>query len=138
MVSKHLAMQAEGAEIQYLSQRWRLLPGDQQGAGVLLDDLLRAQERLADSELDFARSQFAYNMSLVELKRVTGTLLEWQTIAPLQTCEDGLPTVKLQKANARPMPANAAPAPMGLDGPELVPAPDATTTRSTRRLPTVR
>lgn len=131
LVSKHLAMQAEAAEIHYLRERWRLLPGDQQGAGVMLDDLLRAQERLADSEQEFARSQMDYNMSLVELKRVTGTLLEWEAIAPVETCQECLPTLRPEKVGRKPTPAS----PPAI---EQLPVEPPTTTRATRRLPAVR
>jgi outer membrane protein TolC len=143
LVSKFFAMQAEQAEITYLRERWRLLPDELQGAGVLLDDVLRAQERLADSELDFARAQLAYNMALVELKRVSGSLLEWEAISPVETCQECLPTLRHEKAHTRvapggpggsiitPLPAPATPPVEQLPNAE-------TTQRAIQRLPRVR
>lgn len=137
--SKFRAMQAEQAEIDYLTQRWKLLPDDQQGAGVVLDDVLRAQERLADSEAEFAQSQLAYNMALVELKRVTGSLLEWEAITPHESCHDCLPTLTHQKGTevpvARPAPAVTAP-PKPLT--ERIPTPPPSATRVPSRLPLAR
>jgi outer membrane protein TolC len=143
LVSKHYAMQAEEAEIVYLQERWRLLPDEQQGAGVLLDDVLRAQERLADAELEFAQAQLAYNMALIELKRVSGSLLEWEAIVPGELCHDCLPTIVLDKANAA--------APCEVPGPIITPLPppappaaaatydaETTTRRTIERLPRVR
>ena len=97
MVSKYHAMKADQAEINYLTERWRLLPGDQQVAGVVLDDLLTAQERLADAEFGFARSLVAYNVSLVNLRKTTGTLLAYDEITQMEGCQDGLPTLMLGK-----------------------------------------
>jgi outer membrane protein TolC len=139
MVSKNMAMQAEAAEIQYLRERWRLLPGEEQGAGVVLDDVLRAQERLADSEFEFARAQMSYNMALVELKRVTGTLLEWEAIAPIETCDEGLPTLRPEKTVARPPASILAPHPAPRTPPiERLPDELPTTMRAIQRLPTTR
>jgi outer membrane protein TolC len=142
MISKRVAMQAEAAEIDYLRERWRLLPGDQQGAGVVLDDILRAQERLADAEMEFARAQMDYNMALVDLKRVTGTLLEWEAIVPAEMCEEGLPTLRPEKAAKQgsqtpssiiaPLPAAGAPAI------ERLPDEATTTTRAIRCRPAPR
>lgn len=97
MVSKSQAIRADEAEIGYLVERWRLLPGDQQVAGVVLDDVLNAQERLADAELDFTRAQVAYNVALINLKRVTGTLLDFEAVAQIDACQDGLPTLLMSK-----------------------------------------
>ncbi len=43
MYSKSQAMAANDGEVQYLRERWRLLPGDQQVAGIVLHDLLNAR-----------------------------------------------------------------------------------------------
>ena len=43
VVSRYHAMAANEAEIAYLGERWRLLPGDDLAAGVMLDDLLSAR-----------------------------------------------------------------------------------------------
>jgi len=98
MISRRHAMAADQAEIDYLLDRWKLLPGDQQMAGIVLDDVLKAQERLADASLEFATAKVAYNLSLVNVKRVTGTLLDCEAITQMETCVDNLPTLLLDKA----------------------------------------
>jgi hypothetical protein len=75
MVSKWQAMIAADAETRYLGQRWRLLPGYDTTTPFLLEDLLDAQERLAEEEAGFVTSQVDYTLALIELKRVTGTLM---------------------------------------------------------------
>lgn len=80
MVSRFRAMVAFQAEIEQLTQRWRLLPGDQTVAGVVLDELLTSQERLANAEGDFLAAQVNYQVSTINLARVTGVLLACQNI----------------------------------------------------------
>ena len=75
LVSKSHAIIAGEAEIEYLTARWRALPADQQSAGFVLDDLLTAQERLAQAEFDFASAETAYNMAPIGLNRAMGTLV---------------------------------------------------------------
>jgi outer membrane protein len=80
MLSKYHAMAAGEAEIAYQSARWRALPGDQQTAGFALDELLTAQERLAQSEFDFAAAEAGYNMAMISLCRATGTMINSQNL----------------------------------------------------------
>lgn len=134
MVSKYHAMAADEAEIQYLTERWRLLPGDQQVAGVVLEDLLDAQERLATAEFGFTNALVAYNLSLINLKKVTGTLLEYQEINFGETTVSGLPTMTVEKqptATPTPLP------PLAPQGPTLV-EPSARRSAPVERLPTIR
>ena len=76
MTSHYHAILGGEAEIEHLEQRWRMLPGDQPSAGIVLDDLLNAQERLGRAEASFADTLVAYNIALVQLKRATGVLLQ--------------------------------------------------------------
>jgi hypothetical protein len=123
MLSKQHAIAADEAEISYLTDRWRLLPGDQQVAGVLLEDLLSAQDRLADAELGYTSSLVAYNVALIDLKRATGTLLEFEQITPAEACCDGLPTLMLEKASAPSDPTpEAVPPPESLPQPQAAPS----------------
>ena len=80
MVSKYHAMAAGEAEIAYLTARWRALPGDQQNAGFALDELLSAQERLAQAEFDFATAEAGYNVALIGLCCATGTMVNRRTL----------------------------------------------------------
>jgi outer membrane protein TolC len=80
MVSKFHAMAAGEAEISYLTSRWRALPGDDQNGGFMLDELLTAQERLAQAEYEFASAEAAYNLALITHSRAIGTLVGTQEI----------------------------------------------------------
>lgn len=75
MVNRHESMQATGEEMDYLRDRWDLLPGGS-STTQLLEDLLDAQERLADDEAAFVSAQINYVLSLASLRRAMGTLLE--------------------------------------------------------------
>jgi outer membrane protein TolC len=97
LLSRSQAMLANDGEVRYLRERWQLLPGDQQVAGVVLHDLLNAQERLADAEFAFARSLVDYNVALINLKRCTGTLLQYEKITETEVDENGVPRLTLGK-----------------------------------------
>jgi outer membrane protein TolC len=75
MIGKYQAMIAAEAESSYLDRRWRLVPGYDAATPYLLEDLLDAQERLADEEAGFVTAQVNYTLALIELKRATGTLM---------------------------------------------------------------
>ena len=111
MQSRSQAMLANDSEVQYLADRWRLLPGDQQVAGVVLHDLLNAQERLADAEMGYARSLVEYNVALINLKRCTGTLLQYEKIVETQSSEGGVPNLNLSKPTGPPNGAYQQPTP---------------------------
>jgi hypothetical protein len=97
MISHYHAILGSEAEIEHLEQRWRLLPGDQPAAGIVLDDLLNAQERLARAEASYADTLVAYNVAQVQLKRATGVLLQCQPL--VATAQ--LPTRISQPAQAK-------------------------------------
>jgi outer membrane protein TolC len=80
MTSHYHAIRGGEAEIEHLERRWRLLPGEQPAAGIVLDDLLNAQERLSRAEASYADTLVAYNVALVQLKRATGVLLQFQPL----------------------------------------------------------
>ena len=75
MLGHFQAMIAAENEAQYLEERWKLIPGNDQTISFLLEDLLDAQERVATEEGDYTASQVAYVLSVVGLKRATGILL---------------------------------------------------------------
>jgi outer membrane protein len=108
MVSKYQAMKADQAEIDYLTSRWRLLAGDQQLAGVVLNDLLDAHERLAEAEYDFAAAEAAYNIALVKLNVVMGILLQTQRVEMIDSSENGVPSIDI---HSQPQPLNNMPMP---------------------------
>ncbi len=75
MASKKQAIDAASREVSYLKERWELLPDPNESAVLLIEDLLDAQERLADEEQEFVRAQVAYAMSWVQLRKAMGVLL---------------------------------------------------------------
>lgn len=75
MLSHFQAMVAAENEASYLEERWKLLPGNDQSLSFLLENLLDAQVRVAAEEADFVNSQVGYVLSVVNLKRSTGILL---------------------------------------------------------------
>jgi outer membrane protein TolC len=74
--AQYLSMQAANSEIKYLEARWRFLPSEEQVAGIVLEDLLDAQDRCGNAEFNFASAQVAYNIALANLNRATGLLLQ--------------------------------------------------------------
>ena len=123
MVSKYHAMAAGEAEIAYLTARWRALPGDQQTAGFALDELLAAQERLAQAEFDFATAEVGYNVALIGLCRAMGTMVNEQNLDDIlkQPCFARLKKDAMEQAAAdtavrprqpRPEVAMAQPSPL--------------------------
>ena len=75
MLSRFQSMVAADTEANYLLERWKLLPGNDQTTSFLLEDLLDAQERVAMEEQDFVEAQVAYVLSVVRLKKASGILL---------------------------------------------------------------
>jgi outer membrane protein TolC len=55
--AKRQAMRAAQAEVDYLYARWQLLPENGRSPSAMLDDLLRAQDRLAMEEQGAAQAQ---------------------------------------------------------------------------------
>jgi outer membrane protein TolC len=97
------AIRANAAELEFLTRRWRLLPSDRQLTSVVLENLLDAQERLADAERTYTRALVLYNLALVKQQRAQGTLLSVDAVIQGVACEDGLPRLLLGP------PASAAP-----------------------------
>lgn len=97
MLGHYQAMVASENEAKYLEERWKLLPGNDQTISFLLEDLLDAQERVANEEADFVTSQVAYVMSVVKLKRDTGILLSIQeaNAAPPEPAGSAQPSTQL-------------------------------------------
>ncbi|WP_345689466.1 TolC family protein [Novipirellula caenicola] len=77
MVVKQQSIVAQKREVDYLQQRWELLPDPNESAILLIDDLLDAQERLADEERAYVNAQVAYVMSWVNLRKAMGMLLRF-------------------------------------------------------------
>ncbi len=74
MTVKKQAIAAAEREVAYLEQRWQLLPDPNESAVLLIEDLLDAQERLADEERAFVTAQVGYALSWVQLRKSMGIL----------------------------------------------------------------
>jgi hypothetical protein len=67
---------------------------------LYLEDVLAAQDRLAAAEFGFLQAQTTYNLSLMNLKRAMGTLLQDERIETNVACLDCLPTTMIEKQPA--------------------------------------
>lgn len=95
--AKFHSMQAAAKRLENIEQRWAALPGVESSIGLYLDDVLSAQQELADAEYEFAKSETTYNLALMNLKRAAGTLLLHEQIQTGVASMDGLPTKVLSK-----------------------------------------
>lgn len=80
MVAKQKSVLAAGNEVRYLQQRWDILPNPEESAILLIEDLLDAQERLANEEQAFVSAQVGYAMSWIGLRRTMGILLRIEDV----------------------------------------------------------
>ncbi|MEL7338429.1 MAG: TolC family protein, partial [Planctomycetota bacterium] len=96
--TKYDAMKATVDERDTIQQRWELLTGTDGDGGIVLDNLLRAQERLTQSEFQYLQSLMTFNLALVNLKRAEGTLLQSEGIIQQRGCVGGLPFLTNEKA----------------------------------------
>jgi len=100
--AKEQAMDARNRQLEYLTQRWEKLPGQDLSASLALENLLNAQTQLGQAEYDFLQSQMTYNLSLTNLKKSTGTLLQHESVSLSDTCVGKLPTRIASKPNLGP------------------------------------
>ncbi len=98
--AKDRAMDAAAEEVSYLFDRWQLLPVDNGSASLLLEDLLEAQDRLADGELGLLQALLDHNLSQVTFKRSIGTLLSNHQVAIDRNCNCNLPQQEVRQAGA--------------------------------------
>jgi len=82
MLGKYQAMVAAQNEVAYLQDRFSLLPRVEDSTMLLLEDLLDGYERLADEESAFVQSQTGYALSIIQLRRATGTLMRSRQATP--------------------------------------------------------
>lgn len=89
--AKRRAMEAAAAEVNYLRDRWQLLPSDNGSASLLLEDLLDAQERLTEAEEGLLQSKLEYSLAQFAYKKAIGALLSQNQIAIDRDCQCNLP-----------------------------------------------
>lgn len=71
----HESLEAAAAELDYLLDRWRMLPGDDRLASLLLDEALGALDRLVAAESAYAQAQVDYALAITRYKRAAGMLI---------------------------------------------------------------
>jgi outer membrane protein TolC len=104
--AKYHSMDAAAKRLDNIEQRWAALPGVESSIGLYLDDVLTAQEQLAEAEFEFAKSETTYNLALMNLKRATGMLLQHEQIREGVANVGDLPSRILEKTIVQPqMPA---------------------------------
>ncbi len=82
LLGKYQAMAAAQNEVSYLQDRFEKLAAPDESSTLLLEDLLDGYERLADEEASFVQSQTNYALSIIQLRRATGTMLRSRHDAP--------------------------------------------------------
>ncbi len=74
--AKQQAVQAREEQLNNLTLRWERLPPAETTASLMLENILSAQGLLAAAEHEYLRSQVTYSLSLTNLRRATGTLMQ--------------------------------------------------------------
>ncbi len=97
MLAKQQQIAATTSDAASIANRWEMLPGADGTAAVVLDQLLRAQERQTAAENDFLMAELTYNLALTNLKKSTGELLQSEMITEGRVCECGTPRTILEK-----------------------------------------
>ena len=83
--SKARLLQTAVDEEQIQARRWELTGGDGSRVGLVLENLLDAQQRRTDAERELVTVQSDYMAALIELQRAMGTLLQLEGIEPLRS-----------------------------------------------------
>ena len=71
-----------------LTRRWEAMAGDGGNVGVVLENLLDAQQRRTEAEREWVSARTDYLISLIDLQRAMGTLLITEAIMPLRNRSD--------------------------------------------------
>lgn len=120
--AKEQAVTATAVEVNVLATRWRMLPQADQAAGLILEDLLRAHDRLLEAEEALALALVSHHQALIELRRVTGTLVEFTPLPPVDAPGSSAPAPPPPPPRPQPGPPAQlspvfAPPPPGAGGP---------------------
>ena len=86
--SKRTLVEAAREEEYVLTRRWELIAGDGSAIGVVLENLLDAQQRRTDAEIEMVSTQADYMIAMVELQRAIGKLLVNEGITPTRADSD--------------------------------------------------
>ena len=106
--ARSLALAAAEAEAETIEQRWNRMVDGNGSAGLNLESLLRAQERVTQTERDYLTSILTYNLAMVNLKRANGTLLNSENVTVDVGNEDGCKSIEVNKTGPSngPFPAS--------------------------------
>jgi len=102
ILAKGRAMQAAEERLDYIHERWQHLAGVERSADLHLEDLLLAQQQLAAAEFQHLQAATTYSVSLMNLKRATGSLLQDERISHTVVQMDTLPAAILAKEQVAP------------------------------------
>ncbi|MCA9211542.1 MAG: TolC family protein [Planctomycetales bacterium] len=102
MHTKYQSMTSAKQEAETLERRWKQLADAESSGALMLEALLRAQERVTKAEGDFLTAQMTYNLSLMNVKRAMGVLIESENGETLRGCECGVPSLELDKHDLQP------------------------------------
>ena len=104
------ALAAAEAEANTIEQRWKRMVDGNGSAALNLESLLRAQERVTQTERDYLTSILTYNLAMVNLKRANGTLLNSENVNVDVGNEDGCKSIEIDKAgpSVEPLPVAQA------------------------------
>lgn len=98
--AKQRSLVAAISDAETIEARWQRVVGGDGSASLNLESLLRAQERVTETESELLNAQLTYNLALINLRRANGTLLEVEQIDTVRGCEDGIPTIILEKGES--------------------------------------
>lgn len=130
MVSRYQSMLAVDNEVRYLFHRWTAIPGIDDSAAFLLENLLDAQYRLTEEESALVRAQVGYAMAIVRMKSEMGTLLRLVPdntgVSPEAATSERVRDSNLPSHNAEPLPSVS---------PDAVESESVTSSAATMRLP---
>lgn len=78
--TKAQALYSATREAEALRTRWQMLPKTDGTSSLSLESLLAAQQRIADTEAELTQAQLVYTLSISNLLRTNGTLLQVQEL----------------------------------------------------------
>lgn len=112
MILKYKSMKAAVARVSALKTRWDMLPGEDQSGALYLQNLLDAQAKATLTEAQFAQARLTYSLSLMNLKKATGTLLKYEMVTQLRDESHSIPQIVLEKSGnpteqEQPLPVEA-------------------------------
>ena len=81
LLAQARAVSASAAQLDTVAERWKLLPGDDGNGALVLENMLRAQDRLTRTESSYTTAWVGYNLSLINLKKATGELLQHEQVS---------------------------------------------------------